>query len=34
MNFLQYGAYHAVLAWVTLIVSFILHSMSLMREIK
>lgn len=34
MNFLQYGIYHAVCAWVLLIISFVLHSMSLMREIK
>jgi len=31
MNFLQYGIYHAICAWVLLIVSFVLHSMALMR---
>lgn len=34
MNFLQYGIYHAVCAWILLIVSFIIHSMALMREVK
>jgi hypothetical protein len=34
MNFLQYGIYHAVCAWLLLIVSFVLHSMALMREVK
>ncbi len=31
INFLQYGVYHAICAWILLILSFILHSMSLMR---
>jgi hypothetical protein len=34
MNFLQYGIYNAVCAWVLLVVSFVLHSMALMREVK
>lgn len=34
MNFLQYGIYHAVCAWVLLVLSFVLHSMALMREVK
>ena len=34
INFLQYGIYHAVLAWVTLIWVIIMHSMVFAREIK
>jgi hypothetical protein len=34
INFLNYGIYHAIMAWVTLISVLIIHSMALVVEIK
>jgi hypothetical protein len=34
ISFLNYGVYHAVMAWLTLICVLIMHSMSLIVEIK
>ena len=34
MNFLIYGAFHSILAWVTLVCVLIQHSMGLVSEIK
>jgi hypothetical protein len=34
MNFLNYGAYHAVLAWIILVLVLVMHSMALISEIK
>jgi hypothetical protein len=34
INFLDYGIYHAILAWVTLICVLIIHCMSVIVEVK
>jgi len=34
INFLNYGIFHAIMAWVTLICVLILHAMALIVEIK
>lgn len=34
INFVNYGIYHAILAWVTLICVLILHCMSVIVEVK
>ena len=33
INFLNYGIYHAIMAWVTLICVLILHSMALIVQV-
>lgn len=34
INFLNYGIYHAIMAWLTLICVLIIHAMALIVEIK
>ena len=34
INFLNYGIYHAIMAWTTLICVLIIHAMALIVEIK